>query len=127
MITEISILDKLPPIRKKTKHSASPELVQKIKRIHENHENDWKKLEERIKIRHTTVKNYQDTNFMRVMWAFKDSSKEYLQDIQDTSSFRLRKEATRKKIYLQRLETLFSPDNKHVGHLYKHAKRASVS
>ena len=48
---------------------------------------------------------------MRDMWAFKSMSRSCVENIQDTSGFKLRKEVALRNMYKRRLEHLFTSAN----------------
>ncbi|OMJ96180.1 hypothetical protein SteCoe_363 [Stentor coeruleus] len=97
---------RLPQIKKIKRKSASPELV-KVRRIHNMHEEDWVRLDKKIKSRYHSIKSKEDSSFIRNMWAFRESSKDFMKGIQDTKDFKLRRETTMKRLFIKRLEQLF--------------------
>ena len=111
MITEPSTRYSLPPLKKTQRKSTSPGIVKKIQKIHEIRENDWKLLEKKISSRHQTIKINGENSFMRDMWAFKSMSRSCVENIQDTSGFKLRKEVALRNMYKRRLEHLFTSAN----------------
>lgn len=82
--------------------------IDKLKKIHLKRENDWNKLENRIKDKHSSIKVNQDTSFMKDMWAFREYGQELTRSIQDTLGFKMRRKHTITKVLLQRYESKFN-------------------
>ena len=87
-----------------TRRSVSPadSKFARIKRLHNKREKYWLNLDSRIKQKHDTTKYYEESNFHKALFDFKESHKNYQVDLPDLS--RLEKQ---KKLYLQEQYTKY--------------------
>jgi hypothetical protein len=97
----------LPQIMNTRRSSMSYDL-DKLRKIHEKRQQDWEKLDNKIKNRHQASKLNEETSFMRDLWAFQESGKELAKSIEDTSGFKKRRKNTIKKALAERFNKKFN-------------------